>query len=131
MSSKKLRRVKGRSVSGRFLAFPAHLLESQEYAALRSYEVKLLVDLFTQFRGANNGDYCAAWKYMRDRGWRSRSTLYKAILGLLGKGFIAKTRQGGLNLCSLYSVTWLAVDDCNGKLDCRSTSVATNEWKKK
>jgi hypothetical protein len=47
----------------------------------------------------------------------------------LAHGFIEQTRQGGKNQCSLYAVTWLAIDECNGKLDVNPTRAASNLWK--
>jgi hypothetical protein len=112
-----------------FIAMPRHILDSQEYAQLRPPAVKLLLDLFAQFRGKNNGDFCAAWKIMRKRGWRSRDTLSRALKELLEAGFIQKTRQGGKNRCSLYAVTWLSINECDDKLDVTATRTPANSWK--
>ena len=108
---------------------PHRVLESEPYTRLSGKGVKLLVDLFAQFRGGNNGDLGMAWTVMRKRGWRSRDTLDRACKELVDNGFISQTRQGGRNQCNLYAVTWLAIDDCNGKLDCASTNVALGYWK--
>lgn len=75
-------------------------------------------DLFAQYRGENNGDLCAAWKFMQPRGWRSELTLQRAKQELLKLGLIVETRKGARpNKASLYAVTWCALDHCNGKLD--------------
>ncbi len=113
-----------------FLAFPRHILSSPQYACLRPPAVKLLLDLFGQYNGTNNGDFCIAWQVMQKRGWRSRDTLNRAEKELLKAGFIQKTRQGGRNRCNLYAVTWLRINECDGKLDVSETRVASNEWKK-
>jgi hypothetical protein len=113
-----------------FAPFPHHILLSPQYARLRPTAVKLLLDLFAQYKGKNNGDFCIAWKVMEKRGWRSRDTISNAEKELLAAGFIEKTRQGGRNRCNLYAVTWLAIDDCGGKLDVSATRVASNEWKR-
>jgi hypothetical protein len=55
--------------------------------------------------------------------------VHKALAELLALGFIEQTRQGGKNQCSLYAVTWLAIDECNGKLYVKPTNVASNLWK--
>lgn len=120
---------KGRSESGSFCALPHSILESREYAALSGKTVKLLLDIFSQFRGANNGDLGANWKEMSKRGWKSRDTLTRALGELTESGFILKTRQGGRRKCSLYAVTWLAINECGGKLDMAPTRVATNTWR--
>lgn len=127
--AERLRRLRGRRASGSFIALPHHLLESTEYAELTPPEVKLLLDVFAQFNGRNNGDLTCAWSVMKRRGWRSKDTLTRALRGLLERRFITKTRQGGKHRCSLYAVTWLAIDDCDGKLDVRPTRVASGAWK--
>lgn len=119
----------GRRDSGGFAAIPHHILESQEYAALSPASVKLLLDLFGQFRGSNNGDFTAAWSVMKKRGWRSKATLHRALTALLEKGWLEKTRQGGKHKCCLYAVTWLQIHDCGGKLDVYPSRMASNKWK--
>lgn len=122
-------RVKGRGETGSFTLLSHRVLECEAYPQLSGKGVKLLVDLCTQYRGSNNGDLGMAWKIMRKRGWRSRDTLDRARKELVDNGFITQTRQGGRNQCNLYAVTWLAIDDCNGKLDCAPTNVALGYWK--
>lgn len=123
-------KAKKRRSNASYVAMPHHILTSAEYAQLSGYAVKLLLDLFGQFKGSNNGDLCAAWKIMEQRGWRSRDTLGRALKELLETGFISKTRQGGRNLPSLYAVTWLSIDGCGNKLDVVPTRVAENLWKR-
>ncbi len=66
---------------------------------------------------------------MKLYGWSSQGSIHGALVELIGNGFIEQTRQGGKNQCSLYAVTWLAIDDCKGKLDVNPTRVASNLWK--
>ena len=108
---------------------PHRLLECEPYTRLSGKGVKLLLDLFAQYRGNNNGDFGMAWTVMKRRGWRSRDTLRNALKELIEYGFIVQTRQGGRHRCNLYAVTWLAIDDCKGKLDCAPTNVALGYWK--
>lgn len=122
-------KLTGRAERGGYLGLPHAVLESANYLALSAHAVKLLLDLGLQFRGANNGDLAAAWKLMQARGWRSRDTLGRALAELLHFGMIEKTRQGGLNQCSLFALTWQGVDECRGKLDVRSTPVASALWR--
>lgn len=94
------------------------VVNARSYIEASPYARMLLFDLFSQFRGNNNGDLCAAWKFMRPRGWRSEATLNKAKKELLALGLIVETRKGARpNKASLYAVTWCALDDCGGKLD--------------
>lgn len=120
---------KGRSDFGSFVAMPHRVLECEPYTRLSAKAVKLMIDLFAQFRGSNNGDLGMAWTVMKKRGWRSRDTLNKACKELVQNGFIVRTRQGGRHQCNLYAITWLAIDECGGKLDCAPTKVALGWWK--
>jgi hypothetical protein len=124
-------KLKGRADIGSFAAVPHAILESSEWAALTAYEVKLLLDVYGQFSGNNNGALSAAWTLMRPRGWRSQATLNNALRGLLEKGFLIKTRQGGKHRCSFFAVTWREVQECDGKHDMRPTKVAPGTWKNK
>jgi hypothetical protein len=126
-----LLKAKGRRLGWSFAPVPHHVLESQEYAALGASAVKLLMDLYAQYRGANNGDFTAAWSYMKKRGWRSKDTLGNALAELLEAGWITKTRQGGKHVASLFAVTWKPIDHCGGKLDVAPTHVASNAWRRK
>ncbi len=125
----KRRRAKGRWSSGRFGAFPESVHSSAAYRSLSGNAVKLLIDLFMQFKGQNNGDLSCAWQLMEPCGWRSRDTLDNAKDRLLDSGLIELTRQGGRNLANLYAVTWLGVDECGGKLEVPPNSVPTGLWK--
>jgi len=123
------RKIVGRSDSGGFFALPNAVQDSSNYRMLSAHAVKLLFDLGRQYRGTNNGDLCATWNLMHARGWRSRDTLDKAVAELLHFGLIERTRQGGRNRCNLYSLTWHAIDDCKGKLDCAPTRVPSGKWR--
>ncbi len=123
------RKITGRTEGGGYFTQPHAVMASPNYRALSAHAVKLLNDLGFQFRGANNGDLSAAWKIMQPRGWRSRDTLGRALAELLHFGLIEKTRQGGLNHCSLYALTWLPIDECKGKLDVSAKAVASGKWK--
>lgn len=103
---------------------------------MSAHGVKLLIDLFTQYRGGNNGDLAAAWPIMKSRGWTSKATLYRALNELREARWIVVTRQGGAaelgarRVCSLYAVTWKQIDYCDGKLDVQHTNTPSNTWKK-
>lgn len=97
---------------GRFLKIPTIIMEQRKFIELSAYAKMLLWEIFYQFRGFNNGDLAATWSMMEKRGFRSRSTLSKAIQELLQSGMIKRTRLGGRNCCALYAVTWLAIDEC-------------------
>lgn len=107
---------------------------SVEYAELSPRALKALVDVYTQFRGNNNGDLQASWSLMSKRGWTSKDQLGKAICELLERGWLLVTRQGGFqggrHLPRLYAVTWLGIDYCGGKLDVSPNPVPAHAWKR-
>lgn len=122
---------KNKNIDYTFVAFPTHILKSEEYAQLSFSTVKLLIDIFVQYKGFNNGDLSITWNLMSKCGWHSKATLERAKKELLAKGFIDKTRQGGRNHCSLYAVTWLPIDCSRDKIDFRESYGASNAWKNK
>jgi len=128
---RKRHKVKGRKSSGPFIRMPRDVLDSSQFGALSPQAIKLLMELARQYRGNNNGDLSAAWSQLKLRGWRSPGTLARAKRELVDSGFVTLTRQGGRHRCSLYAVTWEAIDDCNGKHDERPTAVPLKLWQKK
>jgi hypothetical protein len=122
--------AKGRRESGAFAAIPHDVIHSANWRRASGNAIKLAIDLLAQFNGANNGDLSAPFSAMQKRGWKSSGTLKRAELEALHYGLIEKTRQGGLNRCNLYAVTWKPIDDCKGKLDIASTRVASGAWRK-
>lgn len=110
-----------------FAAFPYEVLQSRQLVALSAPAIKLLIDFMSQYRGGNNGDFCAAWSTMEARGWRSRDTLAKALAELIGGGFVQQTRQGGRHAPSLYAITFYALDD-SPKLSIRASDFKRSKW---
>ena len=108
---------KGRRDGPSFSQLVHEYFQSPQYAALSPRAVKLLIDLYCQFRGTNNGDLTAAWTVMKQRGWTSKSQLQKALVELEARDWILRTRQGSINKASLYAVTFRGIDYCSGKLD--------------
>ena len=124
------RRIKGRQSIKQFLMLPHTVLNHPKFVSLRPRAVKLLLDIAAQYNGRNNGDLCAPLSVMRKRGWKSNDQLFKARNELLDRELILTSRQGGLNKCSLFALTWFQIDDCKGKLDTPSTDVAPHNWKR-
>lgn len=122
-------KMKGRREGGSFVIIPHAFFECENYRSLSPRAVKLLFDLYSQYRGANNGDFTMAWSIMVSKGWTSKDQLHKARQELLASGFIVQTRQGWNNHCSLYGVTFLPIDDCKGKLDHAATLTPLGWWK--
>ena len=117
---------------GAFITLPLSVLDGAAYLSLNAYARMLLFDLAAQYRGDNNGDLCAAWKLMHPRGWKSEETLNKAKRDLLEAGLIVETRKGARpNKCSLFALTWYALDDCGGKLDITAQSFPRGAYRLK
>ena len=116
---------------GTFLPFSTAVLQSSSLANLSYYAAKLLLDIASQYKFGHNDDQSAAWTLMKERGWRSKATLNKALSELRESGLIIMTRQGGMGRCSLFGLGWLAIDPCKGKLDIAATSSPINLWGEK
>lgn len=103
---------------GGFVAIPLSVLDSVAFRNSSPHAKALLMDMVAQLRADNNGDLAACWRFMKDRGWQSQTTLLKAKRELLERGLIVETRMGARpNKASLYAVTWRALDHCGGKLE--------------
>lgn len=129
--AKRRQRLTGRRECGRFVALPHAVLESDAYKGLSAYARALLVDLALQFNGKNNGDMCATYSVMHHRGWTSAGTVHRALTELRKAGLVMQARVGGRHWASLYALTWLAIDECAGKLDIPSTRTPPGTWKLK
>jgi hypothetical protein len=129
LKERALKAAKEARSGGAFLPFPLEVLKCQALANLSPYACKLLLDISCQWKLGKNGDASAAFeKVLRQRGWRSKATLQKAINELLASGLIIKTRQGSLHQCSLYGLGWIAIDECGGKLEVKATTRPINNW---
>ena len=108
------------------------VLRSPVIQTLSGNAVKLLAYLMAQYNGYNNGDLSATDKGTAEAGaFKSTATLAKAKRELMESGLIAVSRQGGKNQCTLYALTFLAIDDCGGKLDMGETRRAPDDWKRR
>ena len=119
-----------RTEKGGYVAIPHCVIRSHGYANLSAYAVKLVNELLSQYYGSNNGDLQATFSLLKNRGWKSKGTLNKAIKELVASGFVEVSRQGGRNKCSLYAMSFYAIDECNGKLDIQATTKPTSLWRK-
>lgn len=121
--------TKGRRDAGNFMRVPCAVLDSPNFRALSMKAKALILDIGARYNGFNNGDLAAPWSWMKERGWRSKDTLQRALAELQRLGMIEQTRQGGLHGPSLYAFTWMPIDQCKVRLDVRATSVASGKWK--
>jgi hypothetical protein len=103
--------IKGRRDYGRYYNVPHAVTNTYAYCSLSVYAFKLWHDLLLQYDGRNNGRIDAIFSKLSNRGWKN-GTLYRSLGELIEKGFIIKTRQGGIGAmkttCSLYRFTHLA-----------------------
>ena len=122
--------VNNRSSIKAFAGIPKECMSHENYCQLSPNAKVLLVEFCYQYNGHNNGDLSAAFSTLQKRGWRSKGTVSRAIKELRKAGWIVLTRQGGKNQCSLYALTFKAVDECKGKHDMPPTIIASGDWKK-
>ncbi len=85
------------------------MLKSPAWVALSSSAIHLFVDMRLKLNSFNNGNIDAVFSELRHRGWKSKTTMHKALRELETLGFIVMTRQGGIasmsRICSLYRFT--------------------------
>ncbi|OED45238.1 hypothetical protein ACH42_05250 [Endozoicomonas sp. (ex Bugula neritina AB1)] len=127
-----------RRTNGHFALLPYAVISSPNFRLMSGFAVKLLIQMMAQIRfrkggeTRNNGDLCVSWTLMKDQGWRSKDTLYRAREELLYYGFIEQTRQGMAMVKGkpyLYALTFLAIDECGGKLDVPETATPSGKCK--
>lgn len=125
-------KAKGRaSGEGQYFKLHHHMITHPRFHDLSSPAVHMIVTLCSQFNGKNNGDLCASASVLKKQGWNSNGKIRRAIDELLDKGFLIKTRQGGvLGPCHLWAFTFLKIDECKGKwLDVKPTHFPLHYWK--
>lgn len=130
MANERVRRNKatGRA-GGRFVGIPDYVFRSPEFGLLSGWDLKLLVELAGGYNGFNNGNLSCAYRQLKERGWRSNSTLQASRQRLLANGWIVTTRHGGRRRCALYAITWAAIDACEGKgLEIGPEKTPRNWW---
>lgn len=103
-------KAKGRGGEKGHLGLPKEVIEHDNFTKLTPYGNKLLIDLGQQYRGKNNGDLCATWVFMVERGWKSKDTLNNALRELEYYGLIVQTQAGGLNRVGLYALSWKQIN---------------------
>ncbi|NYT67704.1 hypothetical protein [Pusillimonas noertemannii] len=98
--------------AGSFIQLPLAVLNSAAYLRLSASAKVLLIDVVSQYKGDNNGKLLTGWRIMsEDRGWTSRTTLFKAKTELLDSGLLFETRKGARpNKSSWCAATWWALD---------------------
>lgn len=121
--------AKNRRNGRTFSSLPHHVQDSEMFVSLSSMATKLLINMFRDYKGNNNGDLSCALGILKKRGWKSDSHIRKARDELIEKGFIVRTRFGNNRRPHLYAVTWLGIDECDGKLEVKPQSTSLGFWK--
>jgi len=121
-------KLTGRKESGTFMQVPTAVLICPNYCALSLKAKALILDIGARFNGFNNGNLAAPWSWMKQRGWKSKDTLHRALSELRRFNMIELTRQGGLLGPNLYAFTWMAIP-LSDKLDVPATRVPSGKWK--
>jgi len=105
-------RSNAKKSKGRFIGIPYQVAIGSQFAALKAPEVKLLVDILTQYNGNNNGRLSTCHTLLKKRGW-AKSSLYRAYSNLVHAGFLVVTRQGWKQRGrpTLVAITWNGIDE--------------------
>ena len=123
--------AKGRKGNHTFLRLIHPMLDHPNFHSLSPRAVKLLIDIAAQYRGNNNGDLCATYSVMKERGWTSNDQIQKGLRELLATGWLMLTRQGRRpKIPNLYAISWEPINECGGKLEVTPTKTAPNTWKR-
>jgi hypothetical protein len=109
---------------------PVTLLKHPNFIRLSPYGVKLVMDLGRQYSGFNNGYLCPAWTALKPMGWRSRTTIAKAVAECEHYRIIVRTKQGGRNAANLYALTWWRINEKpNRRIDAAPSFEPSHDWK--
>lgn len=126
--------TKGYHHSGGFAGIPRVVLETDDFLGLNSSAKVVLFYIANCYRGKNNGDLSATHEQLKTWGIGSKSTLASALAQLIHTNLIIQSRAGRFlnpgGRCSLYAVTWMPIDECNGKHDLEPTMTQPRSFRK-
>ena len=103
-------------------SIPKAVTSCANYAKLTNDGKALIQDAGTQFNGQNNGNISLTYTLMHPMGWSNKRTLFNARHELEYYGFINMSRQGGRHSPTLYSLAWINIHRCGGKLQVPATT---------
>ncbi|WP_182531941.1 hypothetical protein [Dokdonella fugitiva] len=112
-----------------FVAIPHYVIDSEEFRALSGSTVKLIVELLRQFNGKNNGLLCTAL-LRRHRHWGVQK-LVRCTREAEEAQFLLRTKQGGMRIgATFHALTWLPLDECDGRIDYPAEKVPSHAWRR-
>lgn len=98
---------------------PKVVMLHEDFRSLSAPATKVLMVMGSQFNGKNNGNLSCSQKTMRQWGGMAPKTLANALKELRERDLIRLTRTHHWNSsgarCALYGLSWLPIDDCDGK----------------
>ena len=114
---------------GTYVKLPHKVIDCENYRMLSDAARGLLVDAARLFNGRNNGDIALTETLMRPLGWRGKRKLIQSRHELEHYGFLRVTRQGGKHkVPTLYALTWVNIQSCNGQHDEPPTDKPTEDF---
>jgi len=106
---------KHRKPKERFMGIPFSVMKHRDYISLGANAIRLLNEASMQYNGRNNGKICFIWSQMKERGWKSKTTLTSAKKELIGKNILVVSKYGGFisgkGEPQFYALTWQKIDD--------------------
>jgi hypothetical protein len=116
---------------GRFAGIPHAVMDNRSYIELSFSARALLVELAKQYNKYNNGKLCAIPAQLKERGFKSATTVYAAVQELLDANLIvySKLNTKGSRKPHYYALTWLSVDDIpKFKMDIKPTKTPLRKF---
>jgi hypothetical protein len=120
--------------SGGFAGIPRVVLETDDFLGLSSSAKVVLLYIANCYRGNNNGDLSATHEQLKKWGIGSKSTLTNVLRELSQANLVIQSRSGRFlnpgGRCALYALTWMPIDECNGKHDLAPTITQPRRFRK-
>ena len=117
------------------MAIPKHVMEHPDYYELSGSAVKLLNEVAKQYTTYNNGKLCIVWSQLKERGFKSQTTLNRAKNELIDRNLIKLTKHGyfsqGARFPNFYALTWANIDEVPGfDMDVSPSNKALRHFRK-
>jgi len=115
MGAEKNKRFKPKE---RFAGIPHIVMNHPDFIKLNGNAIKLLLEAARQYNGRNNGKICFVWSQMKERGWKSKTTLTASKKQLMDNHLLTVTKYGkfeeGMGKPQFYALTWQNIDEIIG-----------------